>query len=693
MLPVSSLLNPMEPQRAPSSPSRSISSSHSSSRQFVESLSQAPPAARPSTNNSNTALTMVGNSSRVSLRSRPKGNVNFAPFEDLEAASLQAVFEFGIFPFGRIMETARRIPYNSSKKDFYQKTGRESFDVIQYDFKRPRAEDRTTYTVMWDYNVGLVRMTPFFKCLEYSKTTPAKMLNLNPGLKDITYSITGGSIKAQGYWMPYGCAKAVCATFCYEIAGALIPLFGPDFPSLCVPDNTPGFRHMVIDQAIIAQAKREAARICQFPRPCSGLLPSPTPSRTLSPRPSQRSLRLAPEPYEYRRQEYERQMLLSPYGPDSDLDYRSPPPSELYGRKMFDSMPPMRRSVMGDGGGSGSRGPPPTSLARPQLQSPRGWTAVNNHQPHHTCRPTSHSTSFPDDHTHNQILESVSSRWLTALPRSQSPFAQGVRAPQPLPAFHRTPTLPAISSGIPAPILPPIRDYYQGRYGSLNNTNTTSSSTKRSFDQMDSDNSVSSSKRSFDRMEGDGTSRYSRSDHHHHHHAPAPAADHRHHNKHSRTPTPPSLSHPSPSCSVSSSSSSPSASTASSPSSSSFSASPSSSEKAKAKAKAKEGKKRLANEEDAAAMMLMQLKVGPKQEEVEGEEGHKEGEDREDGKRTAQQTGYGVPKIRTPLPGSRDGATRSMIGIASCGNGDTRNRDRDRDSRERTVKRLRRTLV
>lgn len=70
---------------------------------------------------------------------------------------------------------------------------------------------------MWDYNVGLVRMTPFFKCCKYSKvvclpssvsshaykadqkqTMPAKMLNMNPGLRDITHSITGGSIMAQG---------------------------------------------------------------------------------------------------------------------------------------------------------------------------------------------------------------------------------------------------------------------------------------------------------------------------------------------------------------------------------------------------------------------------------------------------------------------------------------------------------------
>lgn len=30
------------------------------------------------------------------------------------------------------------------------------------------------------------------------QTQPAKMLNMNPGLRDITHSITGGSIMAQG---------------------------------------------------------------------------------------------------------------------------------------------------------------------------------------------------------------------------------------------------------------------------------------------------------------------------------------------------------------------------------------------------------------------------------------------------------------------------------------------------------------
>ena len=39
--------------------------------------------------------------------------------------------------------------------------------VFQYTFKVPG--DEKTYTVVWDYNVGLVRMTPFFKSCKYSK--------------------------------------------------------------------------------------------------------------------------------------------------------------------------------------------------------------------------------------------------------------------------------------------------------------------------------------------------------------------------------------------------------------------------------------------------------------------------------------------------------------------------------------------
>ncbi|KAI0972676.1 hypothetical protein F4678DRAFT_471639 [Xylaria arbuscula] len=192
----------------------------------------------------------------VFTKGKPKGAINFQPYEDLDEVSLNRTRMFQVYPLGKIREYSRHIPYNSGKKDFFEKTGRESFEVFQYVFKVPR--DDAEYAVMWDYNVGLVRMTPFFKCCKYPKTTPAKMLNSNPGLKEITHSITGGSIMAQGYWMPYHCAKAVCATFCYNISGALIPIFGPDFPSLCTQVDAPDYSRMVIDPAIVLQSTQEA---------------------------------------------------------------------------------------------------------------------------------------------------------------------------------------------------------------------------------------------------------------------------------------------------------------------------------------------------------------------------------------------------------------------------------------------------
>ncbi|KAI8954087.1 hypothetical protein F4801DRAFT_45797 [Xylaria longipes] len=192
----------------------------------------------------------------VFTKSKPKGAINFQPYEDLDEVSLRLVRRFQVYPLGKIREYSRHIPYNSGKKDFFEKTGRESFEVFQYVFKVP--DDDVEYAVMWDYNIGLVRMTPFFKCCKYPKTTPAKMLNSNPGLKEITHSITGGSIMAQGYWMPYQCAKAVCATFCHNISGAMIPIFGPDFPALCTQVDAPEYSRMVIDPAIVIRSTRES---------------------------------------------------------------------------------------------------------------------------------------------------------------------------------------------------------------------------------------------------------------------------------------------------------------------------------------------------------------------------------------------------------------------------------------------------
>ena len=147
--------------------------------------------------------------------------------------------------------------------------------VFHYTFQVPNDPNHREHEVMWDYENGLVRITPFFKASNYSKvrkpsqldrpmltsshqTTPAKALNANPGLKDLSYSITGGALSAQGYWMPFNCARALCLTFCYPIRWALTPIFGPTFVRQCLKPGSPGFEKWKIDGEAIRKAQLEA---------------------------------------------------------------------------------------------------------------------------------------------------------------------------------------------------------------------------------------------------------------------------------------------------------------------------------------------------------------------------------------------------------------------------------------------------
>ncbi|KAJ4371490.1 hypothetical protein N0V83_004708 [Neocucurbitaria cava] len=188
------------------------------------------------------------------------GHVNFPAYETGDDHSLAAQHrKFQVYPLDEISKKGvRHIPYNSDKKDFLDKTGRDAFEMFQYTYKRP-GEDKE-YVVVWDYNVGLVRMTPFFKSCKYSKTVPAKALRENSGLKDISYSITGGALVCQGYWFPYQAAKAVAATFCYDIRWALTPVFGNDFPSMCLRPNDPNFAKFLINPAIVHYCTMETSR-------------------------------------------------------------------------------------------------------------------------------------------------------------------------------------------------------------------------------------------------------------------------------------------------------------------------------------------------------------------------------------------------------------------------------------------------
>jgi hypothetical protein len=72
-------------------------------------------------------LGMMDNT-KTPLRSKARGAIHFPPFENLDEASLREARKFQVHPLGSIRETCERIPYNSGKKDFFSKTGREGFE-------------------------------------------------------------------------------------------------------------------------------------------------------------------------------------------------------------------------------------------------------------------------------------------------------------------------------------------------------------------------------------------------------------------------------------------------------------------------------------------------------------------------------------------------------------------------------------
>jgi hypothetical protein len=97
--------------------------------------------------------------------------------------------------------------------------------------------------------------------------------------------------------MPYEAAKAVAATFCWKMRHALTPVFGLDFPDLCLAPDDPHYGDMMIDHDITKRCTDEAAayRLIELERrntdarasPGSGSFPPGplTPSTPTHPRP------------------------------------------------------------------------------------------------------------------------------------------------------------------------------------------------------------------------------------------------------------------------------------------------------------------------------------------------------------------------------------------------------------------------
>ena len=102
---------------------------------------------------------------------------------------------------------------------------------------------------------------------------PAKIMGANPGLSAVSHSITGGSISAQGtyhqlcrpnlltmlgYWVPFEAAKAVASRFCYDIRYVLVPVFGPDFLSMCETPDQGAWMNLSIGRSIIQNCTEAA---------------------------------------------------------------------------------------------------------------------------------------------------------------------------------------------------------------------------------------------------------------------------------------------------------------------------------------------------------------------------------------------------------------------------------------------------
>ena len=113
MVPVASLLNPM--------PSSSERFGDYSSPTLKDPKPSSPSLARPKKQKmSKAAATFV--------KGKPKGEVNYTPYEIQDEATAREHIKFEVQPIGRIGEYPKRIPYNSEKKTFQQKTGMDGFE-------------------------------------------------------------------------------------------------------------------------------------------------------------------------------------------------------------------------------------------------------------------------------------------------------------------------------------------------------------------------------------------------------------------------------------------------------------------------------------------------------------------------------------------------------------------------------------
>lgn len=86
--------------------------------------------------------------------------------------------------------------------------------------------------------------------------------------------------------MPYGCARAVCATFCWEIRWALTPIFGLSFLKDCLPPNHPSYYSFKISHEVIRVSRLQCDSAPQAPAtsaPTAGMTRAASPAANTPP--------------------------------------------------------------------------------------------------------------------------------------------------------------------------------------------------------------------------------------------------------------------------------------------------------------------------------------------------------------------------------------------------------------------------
>ena len=121
MVPVASLLNPTPP----SSERFRDYQIHTFKKDLKQSSSLLAPLKKQKM--SKAAATFV--------KGQTRGPVNYPPYEIQDEATAAEHERFEVQPVGQIGEYPKRIPYNSEKKTFQQKTGMDGFEGMYHHLK------------------------------------------------------------------------------------------------------------------------------------------------------------------------------------------------------------------------------------------------------------------------------------------------------------------------------------------------------------------------------------------------------------------------------------------------------------------------------------------------------------------------------------------------------------------------------